>query len=38
MILTLGKWPKYFENGLEACDTELVFENRIYYAGNGLRI
>ena len=34
----LGKWPKYLENGLDTWDTHLIFEKRLYYAGNGLRI
>ena len=33
-----GKWPKYLGNGLDAWDTASVFENRLYYVGNGLRI
>ena len=32
------KWPKYLENGLDTWDTALVFENRLYYVGNDLRI
>ena len=32
------KQPKYFGNGLDTWDTALVFEKRLYYAGNGLRI
>ena len=33
-----GKWPKYLGNGLYACYTALVFEKRLHYVGNGLRI
>ena len=33
-----GKRPKYLGNGLETCDTALVFEKRLYYVANGLRI
>ena len=29
------KWPKYFGNGLDTCDTALVFEKRLNYVGNG---
>ena len=33
-----GKLTKYFGNVLDTWDTALVFEKRLYYAGNGLRI
>ena len=33
-----GKWPKYLGNGLDTWDTALVFEKRLSYVGNGLRI
>ena len=32
------KWPKYLGNGLDTWDTALVFEKRLNYVGNGLRI
>ena len=32
------KWPKYLGNGLDAWGTALVFEKRLNYVGNGLRI
>ena len=38
MTQRFGKCPKYLENGLDTWDTALVFENRLYYVGNGLRI
>ena len=38
MTQRFGKWPKYLVNGLDTCDTGLVFEKRLYYVGNGLRI
>ena len=33
-----GKWPKCLGNGLDTWDTALLFEKRLYYVGNGLRI
>ena len=33
-----GNWPKYLENGLDTWDTPLIFEKRLCYVGNGLRI
>ena len=33
-----GKLPKYWGNGLETWDIDLVFEKRLYYVGNGLRL
>ena len=38
MIQRLGKWPKYLGNGLGTWDTALIFENRVYYVGKGIRI
>ena len=38
MTQIFGKWPKYLDNGLDTFDTSLVFEKRLYYDGNGLRI
>ena len=38
MTQRFGKWPKYLGNGLDKWDTALVFEKRLYYVGNGLRI
>ena len=38
MASRFGKWPKYLGNGLDAIDRASVFEKRLYYAGNGLRI
>ena len=38
MTQRFKKGPKYLENGLDAWDTALVFEKRLYYVGNGLRI
>ena len=32
------KWPKYLGNGSDRWDTALIFEKRLYYVGNGLRI
>ena len=37
MTQRFGKWPKYLGNGLDAWDTALVLEKRLYYVGNGLR-
>ena len=33
-----GKWPKYLGNGLDRRGTAQVFEKRLNYVGNGLRI
>ena len=30
--------PKYLLNGLDTWDMALVFDKRLYYVGNGLRI
>ena len=38
MTHRFGKWQKYLVNGLDAWDTAFVFEKRVYYVGNGLRI
>ena len=38
MTLRFWKGEKYFGNGLDTYDTALVFEKRLYYVGNGLRI
>ena len=38
MTQRFGKWPKYLENGLDTWDTPLIFEKRLYYVRNGLRI
>ena len=38
MTQRFGKWPKYLANGLDTCRTAEVFENRLNYLGNGLRI
>ena len=32
------KQSKYLGTGLDTWDTALVFEKRLYYVGNGLRI
>ena len=36
MTQRFGKWPKYFENGLDTWCTASVFEKGLYYIGNGL--
>ena len=38
MTQRFGKLNKYLENGLDTWDTALVFEKRLDYVGNGLRI
>ena len=38
MTQRFGKWPKYLGNGLYTQGTAYVFEKRLNYAGNGLRI
>ena len=38
MAQTFVKWPKYLGNGLDVWDKALIFEKRIYYVENGLRI
>ena len=38
MTQRFGKWPKCLGNGLDTWDTALVFEKRLCYVGNGLRI
>ena len=38
MTQRFGKWPKYLGNGLDTWGTAEVFQKRLYYVGNGLRI
>ena len=38
MTQICGKWPKYFGNILDTWGTALVFDKRLNYVGNGLRI
>ena len=38
MIQRFGKWPKYMVKDLDTWDTALIFEKRLDYVGNGLRI
>ena len=38
MTQRFWKQPKYLGNGLDAWDRAQVFEKRLYYVGNGLRI
>ena len=38
MTQRFWKCPKYLGNGLETWDSALVFDNRLYYVGNGLKI
>ena len=38
MTQRFGKWPKYLGTGLDTWNTALVFEKRLDYLGNGLRI
>ena len=38
MTQRFGKWPKYLGNGLNTSDMAYVFEKRLNYVGNGLRI
>ena len=38
MTQRFGKFPKYLGNGLDTFDMAYVFEKRLYYVGNGLRI
>ena len=38
MTQTFGKFPKYFGNGLDTWDRPQVFEKRLHYVENGLRI
>ena len=38
MTQRFGKWPKYLGNGFDTWDTDIVFEKRLNYAENGLRI
>ena len=32
------KWPKYLGNGLDTWDKAIIFEMRLYYVGNDLKI
>ena len=38
MTQRFWKWPKYFGNGLDTWNTALVFEKRLYYVRNDLKI
>ena len=38
MTQKFGIRPKYLGNGLGTWDTALIFENRLYYFGKGIRI
>ena len=38
MTQGFGKWPKHMGNGLDTWHKALVFEKRLYYVENGLRI
>ena len=38
MTQRFGKWPKYLGYGSDTFNTALIFEKRLYYVGNGLRI
>ena len=38
MTQRFGKWPQYLGTGSDTLDKALVFEERLYYVGNGLRI
>ena len=38
MTQRFRKFQKYLGNGLETWETSLVFEKRLNYAGNDLRI
>ena len=38
MTYRFGKWPKYLGIGLDTCGTAYVFEKRLNYVRNGLRI
>ena len=38
MTQRFGKQPKHLANGLDRWDTAKVFEKRLYYVGNGLKI
>ena len=33
-----GKWPIYLRNGLDTWGTAKVFEKRLNYVGNAIRI
>ena len=38
MTQRFGKWPIYLGNGFDAWGMAKVFEKRLNYVGNGLRI
>ena len=38
MTQRLWKWPKYLGYGSDTFNTASIFEKRLYYVGNGLRI
>ena len=38
MTERFGKWPKYLGKGLDPWGTASVFEKRLHYVGNSLRI
>ena len=38
MTQRFRKWRKYLGNGLDTWDMAYVFEKRLYYVENGLRI
>ena len=38
MTQRFGKWAKYLGYGSDTFNTALIFEKRLYYVGNGLRI
>ena len=38
MTQRFGKFPKYLGNGLDTWDIAQVFEKRLHYVQNGLRI
>ena len=38
MTERFGKWAKYLGYGSDTFNTALIFEKRLYYVGNGLRI
>ena len=38
MTQRFGKWAKYLGYGSDTFNTALIFDKRLYYVGNGLRI
>ena len=38
MTQRFDKVPKYLGNGLDTWEMAKIFEKRLYYVGNGLRI